>query len=36
MYLVNLHDGSQNYFYEHNIEFDIIRIREDKLKELGL
>lgn len=36
MYLVKCDNGDQNYFYEENITLDIIKIREDKLKELGI
>ena len=36
MYLVKCDNGDQNYFYEEDITLDIIKIREDKLKELGI
>jgi len=37
MYLVKCNNGEfQNYFYEDNITLDIIKIREDKLNELGI
>jgi hypothetical protein len=36
MYLVKCNNGDQNYFYEDNITLDLIKIREDKLNELGI
>lgn len=36
MYLVKCYNGDQNYFYEENITLDLIKIRNDKLKELGI
>jgi hypothetical protein len=36
MYLVKCNNGDQNYFYEDKITLDLIKIREDKLNELGI
>ena len=36
MYLVKCDNGDQNYFYEENITLDLLKIRNEKLKELGL
>ena len=36
MYLVKCDNGDQNYFYEENITLNLLKIRNEKLKELGL
>ena len=36
MHLVKYEHGDQRYFYEENIELDLVKIRDLKLKELGI
>jgi hypothetical protein len=36
LYLVKCDNGDQNYFYEKNISIDIVKTREEKLKQIGL
>jgi hypothetical protein len=36
MYLVKLENGDQRYFYEENIKLDIAKMREIKLKDIGI
>ena len=36
MYLVKCDNGDQNYFYEEDITLDLLKIRNEKLKELGI
>jgi hypothetical protein len=36
LYLVKCDNGDQNYFYEKNISIDIVKTRDEKLKQIGL